>query len=175
MNHISEAPRHSGAEEPLMCESVTSEALDFFWTISALSIAVAGLFQVKGPSGFVDVITAFALGKIGEAGDTGISQTSLANSLQRSPTTITRLVDFLEEKDLVVRKRDEVDRRIKTLSLTRAGTELLERIREQASAAARLTFVSESLPSLQERHAYLKATLDIVTRAGDAAPKSVDP
>lgn len=47
-----------------------------------------------------------------------MSQQRLADNLQKDKNSITKLVDALERKELVVRRRDERDKRSKTVLLT---------------------------------------------------------
>lgn len=53
----------------------------------------------------------------------GLSQAELAKKLLRDYPFITRLVDDLEKKGFVKRKRDSVDRRINKVFLTKKGKE----------------------------------------------------
>jgi len=54
----------------------------------------------------------------------------LANRLVSRAPDITRMLDKLEQRDLVARVRSETDRRAVLVSLTSAGRQLLEQIRE---------------------------------------------
>ena len=51
----------------------------------------------------------------------GVNQQELACILQKDKPSITKMIDLLEKKDLVVRKADKNDRRNKLLFLTEAG------------------------------------------------------
>jgi DNA-binding MarR family transcriptional regulator len=70
---------------------------------------------------------------------------------------LTRLLDKLEERRLVQRERDEVDRRIVTARITDAGLNLLRRLDEPVRRAHR-----ESL-----KH-FTKAELNTLRRLADA-------
>jgi DNA-binding MarR family transcriptional regulator len=55
------------------------------------------------------------------------SQRELADRLQVSTPVVVELVDALEAKDLVERRRDTEDRRLNALHVTRGGRDVLER------------------------------------------------
>ena len=59
----------------------------------------------------------------------GISQRALAQRLGTAPSRVVTLVDGLEGKGLVTRRRSESDRRNHELHLTDAGTATLRRLR----------------------------------------------
>lgn len=50
-----------------------------------------------------------------------LSQSEIAERLLTTPSSITSLVDTLERRGLVVRRRDLVDRRKQVVTITRAG------------------------------------------------------
>lgn len=56
----------------------------------------------------------------------GCSQTILAEDLYKDKTTITRMIDTLVKKELVIRKPDKNDRRSICLYLTKEGTAGIE-------------------------------------------------
>lgn len=58
----------------------------------------------------------------------GQSQTSLAHLTFLDGATITRVLDFLEEKDLIQRHRDNLDRRVQIVALTKDGRVMSEKI-----------------------------------------------
>lgn len=73
----------------------------------------------------------------------GLSQSELAAQCEVEPITIVRLVDRLEGRGFVERRRDAVDRRINRLYLTSCGSEVLGEIQayrrdENATLAAGL-------------------------------------
>jgi len=58
----------------------------------------------------------------------GQSQNDLAFITHRDKTSMTRLVNSMEGKDLVVRKSDENDRRVNRIFLTDHGKEVIEKV-----------------------------------------------
>ncbi|MDX1958279.1 MAG: MarR family transcriptional regulator [Leptospiraceae bacterium] len=58
----------------------------------------------------------------------GASQIELADKIFKDKANITRMVDGLEKKDLVIRKDDENDRRKFRIYLTDRGKELTKRL-----------------------------------------------
>jgi len=55
-----------------------------------------------------------------------MSQTAIAEELQKDKNSVTKLVDALEAKGLVVRNRDKTDRRSNTIVLTDKAEEMKE-------------------------------------------------
>ncbi len=58
----------------------------------------------------------------------GQSQNDLAFITHRDKTSMTRLVNTMESKDLVIRRNDEKDRRINRIFLTDHGKEVIEKV-----------------------------------------------
>jgi DNA-binding MarR family transcriptional regulator len=58
----------------------------------------------------------------------GLNQAALADILEIQPITLTRLIDRLEEADLVERRRDPDDRRAQRLFLTKAAAPIMEEL-----------------------------------------------
>lgn len=58
----------------------------------------------------------------------GITNTELAERLDMQKITLTHLLDFLEEEDLVERRPDQSDRRKKRLYVTTRASETLDQI-----------------------------------------------
>lgn len=59
----------------------------------------------------------------------GISSIELANLVGRDHSTVSRQVAKLEEQRLITRTADPADRRVRRLSVTAAGDQLVSRIR----------------------------------------------
>jgi len=66
-------------------------------------------------------------------GNPGISQTSLAQTLDIARSGVVMLIDTLEQLDLVSREPIEADKRSYALHLTRGGKTALQRIRRQVA------------------------------------------
>jgi len=54
--------------------------------------------------------------------------TLVSKTIDADPTTITRHLDNLEKRSLIVRKHDEDDRRVITLKITSKGTEVAKKL-----------------------------------------------
>jgi DNA-binding MarR family transcriptional regulator len=65
----------------------------------------------------------------------GITQIQLAARGKRDRASITRIVDLLEEKELIARHDDPNDRRVKLICLTPAGRGLEQQARPAAQRA----------------------------------------
>lgn len=63
----------------------------------------------------------------------GLRQVELADMLDIEPITLCRIIDRLEDAELVERKRDPEDRRAWRLELTAKSTPLVEKLRLIAS------------------------------------------
>lgn len=59
----------------------------------------------------------------------GVAQVSVASALGMDRATMMSVIDRLEERSLVIRKRSTVDRRRQELYLTSAGQSLLKKIK----------------------------------------------
>ncbi|MCX7794986.1 MAG: MarR family transcriptional regulator [bacterium] len=70
----------------------------------------------------------------------------LCDALYISSSTVTELVDRLEDNNLVARVRSKEDRRVITLEITDEGNALLEKIQEE-----RLEVLNKALNLLDER------------------------
>jgi len=73
-------------------------------------------------------------------GNAGVSQVSVAAALGMDRATMMSLVDRLEERRLVIRKRSTVDRRRQELYATPAGQSMLRKVKSRIAAhEARIT------------------------------------
>lgn len=79
---------------------------------------VSGQFGITGPQ-------LWALKTLFQNGDLALGE--LSKRMYLHPSTITGLVDRLEKKDLVSRRRGEEDRRVITIHLTSKGTSLIKK------------------------------------------------
>ena len=87
----------------------------------------------------------------------------LASVERLRPPTVTRMVSFLEESGLVLRRPDAEDRRICRVELTDFGRDLLERSRSRKDAylATRLaTLAPQELDVLRDATAVLERLLE---------------
>ena len=75
----------------------------------------------------------------------GINQGGLAEQLDVEPITVCRMVDRLQEADLVERRPDAADRRSWRLYLTPRAAQLLEQLRPLAEA-----LIEEALDSIAD-------------------------
>jgi DNA-binding MarR family transcriptional regulator len=65
----------------------------------------------------------------------GRSQQAIADEFGMPPSRMVAFVDELEAKGLVERRRDEHDRRVHSLHLTRSGEKMMRQLAEVGSAA----------------------------------------
>lgn len=80
----------------------------------------------------------------------GIRQVELASLLEIQPITLARLLDQLEEQDLIERRRDPADRRAHCLFLTPTAAPQLASLREVAAAVR-----ADVLRGIDERDAMI--------------------
>src|SRR5262245_25095663 len=91
----------------------------------------------------VSVSQCYTLATLGEHGE--MSMVQLARKMFLDKSTMTRVIDGLIERELVVRRFDENDRRVIYITLTPAGRKLLESIRGQQMISLRL--ILERIPA----------------------------
>jgi DNA-binding MarR family transcriptional regulator len=112
-----------------------------------------------------------ALRIIRGAGSAGIATLAIRERMIEEGTTITRILDKLEERDYITRERSEPDRRQVVCVATPAGAHLLDKIDPVVDAAD-----EEAVASLSARDvAHLVALLDDI-RAANAergAPRTM--
>lgn len=86
----------------------------------------------------------------------GANQGSLADLLEVEPITLCRMIDRLEEAELVERRRDPADRRAWQIFLTPSALPLIEQLRAHADAV-----MNHALAGADEaEQAQLAATLE---------------
>ena len=88
-----------------------------FKAIQDYSQDVHGKFGITGPQ-------LWALKTISESGNLHLGE--LSKKMYLHPSTITGVVDRLENKGFVMRERDRVDRRVVNVRLTPAGESLIK-------------------------------------------------
>ncbi len=77
----------------------------------------------------------------------GINQQELSNFSDRDKTSITRLIDSLEKKNIAVRVPDRSDRRNKMIYLTKKGRDL-----EQGLGQVAVNVMEKALLGLTDEH-----------------------
>jgi DNA-binding MarR family transcriptional regulator len=97
----------------------------------------------------------------------GRSQQSLAEELRVVPSRVVALVDNLERKDLVERRRNPTDRRNYALHLTTQGTQVMSRMR--ALATAHENDICAALDDTQ--HAQLTELLETIAAQQGLTPR----
>ena len=103
----------------------------------------------------------------------GMTLGELSRGLLCSKSNVTRVVDRMERKDLLVRERDKADRRVIRVSLTPAGKQLCREASQiQAShVSARMSVLPEAdLADLLGLLRTLKSALE--SQLGEASPGS---
>lgn len=98
------------------------------------SVVRRALARVIEPSG-LSLAQYNALRVIGGAGDEGIATLAVRERMIEEGTTITRLLDKLEEAGLIRRERTPPDRRQVTCFVTTRGEQLLKQLRSDVDAA----------------------------------------
>lgn len=88
-----------------------------------------------------------------------MSQQKIADLMQKDKNSVTKLVDALEKKDLVQRKRDSSDRRSNTLVLTEKAETMKNAAKKKGISM--LDGIIRDIPEA-ELHAFL-GTLDKLT------------
>ena len=73
--------------------------------------------------------------KLRGAGSSGLCRNDVRDRLVAQVPDVTRLLDRLEEAELVSRERDTVDRRLVTTRITKHGLALLARLDQPVEAA----------------------------------------
>lgn len=84
----------------------------------------------------------------------GLTQIELAARVKRDRASITRIVDLLEQKELIIRKSDENDRRVNLIYLTDTGNSL----EKQARTCARQS-IEDALSALEPAERVIIMTL----------------
>ncbi|ORT98880.1 Transcriptional regulator, MarR family [Anaerovibrio sp. JC8] len=100
----------------------------------------------------------------------GCSQDDMTNFLHVDKAAVTRVIKILEKKELLYRKQDEVDRRMKRLFLTEKGKELESTIRDIVKKI--MDYVAEGFSEADA--AFMVKGLDVLAaRLGAADYESV--
>lgn len=84
-----------------------------------------------------------------------VSMGTIHQELQMANSTVTVIVDYLNEDGLVKRKRDKEDRRVVLLEITKKGEEIMESL-----LAKRQEFMRKSLMDMEDSASELELLLD---------------
>ena len=98
--------------------------------------------------------------RLARAADRTLTMTELAKRIMISPSGLTRVVDGLQAKGLVGRRRDTGDARVVTATLTAKGTEKV-----RSAAQTHLTGIREHFTSLltESQLRSLASALQVIT------------
>ncbi len=92
--------------------------------------------------------------------DSGMSQRELGNLVNKTPANITRILDRLEQKNLILRHSNPKDRRVSHVFLTAQGSELIKEV-----FAIFETFSSQLTQGTSEKEQ--RIAKDILNKIGD--------
>jgi MarR family transcriptional regulator, lower aerobic nicotinate degradation pathway regulator len=106
-------------------------------------------------------------------GDEPRSQQELAKLLGKAPAIVVAIVDDLEGKGLVERRRDERDRRRSVVSPTAKGRKALQRGDEAVVDVVDAVFAALSVAEREQLHDMLRRCLTNPDRGGVEAPAAV--
>lgn len=98
----------------------------------------------------------WALGNISRHAEEGMIQTDLARILETGKVSVGGLIDRLEAAELVYRRADTEDRRVKRIFITDKGYEMLDHIAVVGDELDQILFASVS-------DAQLKAASDVIS------------
>ena len=94
----------------------------------------------------------------------GIQMSSLAYKLGVDNSTLTRLVENLERKQLAFRQRDEADKRIINVFLTKGGEELMLQFSKRIESLGKKIFEDISIDKRESIKEALELVLWCLTR-----------
>lgn len=92
--------------------------------------------------------------------DPGRSQASVARSIGRAPSNVRNPIEILEERGLIQRGPDEVDRRANTTILSLNGSSLVEKLLPAFEAVDQALLEGLSEKDQQELERLLRAILE---------------
>lgn len=107
----------------------------------------------------------------------GIKQSDLADILEIQPITLVGLIDRLEANEMVERRPDPADRRVRTLYLTEKARPLLERLRALAEETRREALAGLPEPEQERLIDHLnviRRNLSERERSGENAARTVE-
>ncbi|GGK93216.1 MarR family winged helix-turn-helix transcriptional regulator [Deinococcus radiotolerans] len=100
-----------------------------------------------------------------------LSQRQLADKILRSSGNLTMVIDNLERDGLVRRDRDELDRRVMRVSLTEAGSTLIEQVLPRHVRGIREVFGAMTPEELAQLSALTRKLGRAVGSAGPREPE----
>jgi DNA-binding MarR family transcriptional regulator len=92
---------------------------------------------------------------------------ALAEAIFQVSATITGIVDRLEERELVERKRDQADRRVWRVFLTTAGKDLLLAVEHQRQASWMHIWAQFEPPDRQHMLRLMQRYLEMIQAANE--------
>ena len=98
------------------------------------------------------------------AGDAGLPCSEIGERMINHDPDITRLLDRLEQRDLVQRRRDQKDRRVHVARITRTGLDILKRLDQPVQ-----DFHRRSMPKVGETG--LKSLIRQLEKVRDSLPQ----
>jgi MarR family transcriptional regulator for hemolysin len=119
-----------------MQQSGASGTIDFGFRVSRIARRLRQAVDAElGAYGLTEA-TWRPLAYVGRLGE-GVRQKELATALGIEGPSLVRLLDNLERRDLIERREDDSDRRVRGIYLTRPGRELAKRVAAVSSEIQR--------------------------------------
>jgi DNA-binding MarR family transcriptional regulator len=126
-------------------------------------------FLLQGESAALRADTGLETGEFGVLAvvslNPGISQNELADSLVLKKSAVTRVVQGLEKRGYLTRRRSKNDRRAKRLTLTREGQELADALRKM-SLDRQIDWFS-GIPA-EERAVFFRVLFELIATMAEA-------
>lgn len=97
----------------------------------------------------------------------GMSQNDLAASVVLKKSAVTRIVQSLEQRELLVRSRSQTDRRVNCLSLTPQGQRIIDGV-QQATRAMQHEWFADIPPD--RRAAFFEVMTHLVDQLAETPP-----
>lgn len=104
-----------------------------------------------------------------------LTQQELGQRLHLEKSTVSRLVDTLEQKDWILRQTSEEDRRRKQLQLTESGTERARRV--DRARRDRFEMILDNIPTHKQNDVRdgLQTFLEALHKINDSSDEGDDP
>ncbi len=114
-----ESPRRRGRPDPM-----TDLFIDLQRTADRLMQGLEDALRSTG----ITPVQYLVLRSLRQAGAEGMPSNQIVRDMTTHDPDMTRLLDKLEEREIIARRRDRMDRRIYRVSLTRSGVRLLKNL-----------------------------------------------